>query len=101
MLTTIKQTEGANGRGAKRAITINGIRIDLTTAEHICTHPGGDANFEPSENFRRFNEELYRTPEGYWFIVRPLDPEEAEAWIIAQGDAQLARQIFPDDEDDD
>jgi hypothetical protein len=100
MLTTIKQTEGANGRGAKRAITINGIHIDLTTAEHICTHPGGDANFEPMDNFRRFDEHLYRTPQGYFFIMRPLDPEEAEAWIIAHGDEPLAKQIFPEEEAD-
>ena len=94
-LTTLKQPEGADGKGTRRAITINGIRIDPATTEHICTHPGGDANFEPMDNFRRFDEELYRTPQGYFFIVRPLDPEEAETWIIAHGDEALARQLFP------
>jgi hypothetical protein len=97
MLTVIKQTEEADG-GAKRAIRVNGIRIDLATAEHVSTHPGGDCNFEPEE-CRRFDEELYKTPEGYYFIVRPLAPDEAEAWIIAHGDEPLARQLFPEDED--
>jgi hypothetical protein len=81
-----------------RAITINGIPIDLTTAEHVSTHPGGDALFEPSENFRRFDEVLYRSPQGYFFVVRPLNPEEAETWIIAHGDEPVPRQLFPDDD---
>ena len=82
-----------------RAIKINGIRIDLTTAKRVCTHPGGDGNFSPMDNFRRFDEELFKAAEGYFFIARPLDPEEAEAWIIAHGDEVLARQLFPDDGD--
>jgi hypothetical protein len=86
------------GGDAKRAITINGIRIDPATAEHISGHPGGDANFYPMDNFRRFDEHLYRTPQGFFFVVRPLDPEEAEAWIIAHDDEPLARRLFPDDE---
>ena len=86
-------------RTQPKAVIINGIRIDPATAEHISGHPGGDANFEPMDNFRRFDEQLYRTPQGYFFIVRPLDPEEAEAWIIAHGDEPLARQLFPDDAD--
>jgi hypothetical protein len=73
-----------------RTITINGIRIDPATAEHICTHPGGDGLFDPMDNFRRFDEQLFQTPDDYFFIVRPLDPEEAEGWIIAHGDEPLA-----------
>jgi hypothetical protein len=46
------------------AIVINGIRIDLATAERICDHPGGDGLFEVMDNFRRFDEHLYRTPQG-------------------------------------
>jgi hypothetical protein len=98
MLTPLKQTDGANGRGARGGDVINGIRCDPALAEHICGHPGGDANFYPMDNFRRFDEHLYRTPQGYFF-VRPLDPEEAESWIIAHGDEPLARQLFPDDGD--
>jgi len=45
MLTALKQTEEANGRGAKGGDVINGIRCDPATAEHISGHPGGDANF--------------------------------------------------------
>jgi hypothetical protein len=82
-----------------KAPKINGIRIDLTAAKLISVHPGGDANFAPMENFRRFDEHLYRTPEGSFFIVRPLDPEETKAWIIEHDDEPLARQLFPDDED--
>ena len=51
------------------------------------------------DNFRRFDEHLYRTPVGFFFVVRPLDPEEAEAWIIEHDDEPLARQLFLDDED--
>jgi hypothetical protein len=83
-----------------RAIKINGFPIDLTTAKQVCVHPGGDANFYPMDNFRRFDEELYRTPQGCFFVVRPLDPEEAEAWIIAHGDEPLAKQIFPAEDAD-
>jgi hypothetical protein len=25
----------------------------------------------------RFDEELWRTPEGYWFVIQPLAPDEA------------------------
>src|SRR5215217_6608959 len=98
MLTTLKQPEGSDSKGRRRAITINGVRIDPGTAKHISTHPGGDGNFELNDNFRRFDEELYRTPQGYFFIVRPLDPEEAEARIIAHGDELLAREIFAGDD---
>jgi hypothetical protein len=77
MLTVLMQTEGENGRGARDGDVINGIRCDPSAAEHICGHPGGDANFYPMDNFRRFDEHLYRTPQGYFFIMRPLDPEEA------------------------
>ena len=99
MLTVVTQAEGTNGTEARRAITINGIRIDPATAEHISGHQGGDCNFEPMDNCRRFDEHLYRTPQGYFFIVRPLYPEEAEAWIIAHGDEALAQQVFPRNED--
>jgi hypothetical protein len=86
-------------RRSPQTITIDGIRIDPATATHISPHPGGDANFVPMDNFRRFDEALYRTPQGYHFIVRPLDPE-AEAWIIAHGDEPLARLLFPDEQAD-
>ena len=51
-------------------------------------------------SFRRFDEELYRTRQGYFFIVQPLDPGEAEGWIIAHGDEPLARQLFPFEDGD-
>jgi hypothetical protein len=100
MLTEVKQAVEKDDHGARGGVVINGIRCDPATAEHISGHPGGDANFYPSENFRRFDEHLYRTPQGYFFIMRPLDPEEAEAWIIAHGDEPLARQLFPAEDSD-
>ena len=96
MLTVLKQEEKIDCSAARRAITINGIRIDLATAKHITTHPGGDVNFDPHEE-RRFDEELYKTPEGYFFIVRPLAPDEARAWLEAHDDEALLQQMFPDD----
>ena len=88
MLTVLKKAEKTDG-GAKGAIKINGIRIDLATAEHFTTHPGGDCDFEPMDNCRTFDEELYKTAEGYWFIVRQLAPDEARAWLEAHDDEVL------------
>jgi hypothetical protein len=96
MLKMIKQTEEAGGNGARRAIIINDIRFDPATAAHIARHPGGDHTFDP-EDLRRFDEDLYQTPEGYWFIVRPLAPDEAKNWLEAQDDAALLRQTLPDE----
>jgi hypothetical protein len=93
MLTVVKQAEKTGG--AKRAITINDIRFDPATAERVCTHPGGDCDFDP-EDCRRFDEELYKTPEGYWFIPRPLAPDEARAWLEAHDDTVLLGRMFPD-----
>ena len=90
----LKQAEETDS-GVMRAIKINGIAIDLATAEHVSTHPGGDLRFDP-EQLRRFDEELYKTPEGYFFIVRPLAPDEARSWLEAHDEA-LLQQMFPDD----
>ncbi len=76
-------------------ITINDIRFDPATAAYVAGHPGGDCDFAPEE-FRRFDEQLYTTPEGYWFVVRPLAPDETRAWMVAHGDEVLLRQTFPD-----
>ena len=51
-------------------------------------------------SFRRFDEDLYRTRQRNSYMVRPLDPEEAEGWIIAHGDEPLARQLFPAEDAD-
>ena len=77
-------------------IHINDIAIDLATAEHVCTHPGSDYHFDP-EQLRRFDEVLFRTPEGYWFIVRPLGPDETRSWLEAHDDEALLHQTFPVD----
>ena len=82
---------------SKYAITINAIRFDPATAEYVAAHPGGDCHFTPEESCRRFDEYLYQTPEGYWFVVRPLAPDEARAWMEAHGDEVLLKWKFPDE----
>jgi hypothetical protein len=42
---------------------------------------------------------LYKTPAGYWFIVRPLAPDEVRAWMVAHDDEVLLRRTFPNNED--
>jgi hypothetical protein len=99
MLTALEQTEGENGRGARGGVVINGIRCDPATAEHIYTSVADDNCFT-GHRFRRFDEELYRNHDGFWFLVRPLAPDEAEEWLWDERhDTVLARRLFPDDED--
>jgi hypothetical protein len=97
MLTVLKQTEEAGGDRTGRAIVINDIRFDPATAAHIARHPGGNHTFDP-QDLRRFDEDLYQTPEAYWFVVRPLAPDEVRAWLEAHDDAALLRQTFPDED---
>ena len=72
-----------------RAIVINDIRFDPATAEYVAGHPEGDCNFAP-EDCRRFDEHLHKTPQGYWFILRPLAPDEVRAWMVAHDDEGIA-----------
>jgi hypothetical protein len=100
MLTVLKQTDGGNGRGVRGGVVINGIRCDPTMATHVYTSVAGDNCFT-GDGFRRFDEELYRNPDGYWFLVRPLAPDEAQGWLEDERhDSVLARQLFPGDEAD-
>jgi hypothetical protein len=63
------------------------------------TSVAGDNCFT-GDGFRRFDEELYRNADGYWFLVRPLAPDEAREWLWdGRHDQILARRLFPDDED--
>jgi hypothetical protein len=79
-----------------RGIVINGIRLDSATAKRVAGHPGGGSDFSPvPDNFRRFDEHLYQTPAGAWFVVRPLDPSEARAWLEAHDDTVLLHETFP------
>jgi hypothetical protein len=80
-----------------KTTTINGIRIDPGPAERVYTSVAGDNCFT-GEGFRRFDEVLYRNPDGYWFLVRPLAPDEAREWLQDdRHDPILAQQLFPDD----
>ena len=83
-------------RTQANAITINGIRLDPATAEYVAGHPGGDYDFD-SEQLRPFDEHLYTTPEGSWFIGRPLAPDEAKVWLEAHNDEVLLRRTIPAD----
>jgi hypothetical protein len=83
----------------RSVVTINGIRCDPTTAEHIYTSVAGHDCYV-GEGFRRFDEVLYRNRDGFWFLMRPLAPDEAREWLWdGHHDEVLARQLFPDDED--
>lgn len=76
---------------------INDINCDPNQAEHIYISPAGD-NCPTNDGFRRFDEVLYRNTSGYFFLVRPLAPDEAREWLEDdRHDSILARQIFPDD----
>ena len=97
MLMVLTQTEGANGGGARGGVVIDWIRCDPATAEFVYTSVAGDNCFT-GDGFRRFDEELYRNPDGYWFLVRPLAPDEAQEWMEdGRHDHVLARQLFPGD----
>jgi hypothetical protein len=65
-------------RTPPKNITINDIHFDPATAGYVAGHPGGDGHLEP-EDYRRFDEYLYKTPEGYWFILRGLAPDAVRA----------------------
>jgi hypothetical protein len=86
-------------RHRAKATVINGIRIDPTTAEHIYTSVAGDNSFT-GDGFRRFDEVLYKNADGFWFLVRPLAPDEAREWLWdGRHDQVLARRLFPGDDD--
>lgn len=69
--------------------TINGVLCDTTTAEIVFGRPGGCGN-----PWTRFDEMLYRSPDGWFFIVRPFDPDEAKEWM-GREDKALVEQYFP------
>jgi hypothetical protein len=84
-----------DGRGRAKGAVINGIACDPATATRIYTSTAGDNCFA-IDGFRRFDEELYQNHDGYWFLVRPLAPDEAQEWLEDERhDHVLARQLFP------
>ena len=85
-------------RNRRSAITINGIRLDPATAERVAGHPGSDLYFDPVQE-RRFDEHLYKMPEGLFFIMRPLAPDEAQEWLVAHDDTVLLSRMFPAEDD--
>lgn len=95
-LTIVTATERQQAQRGPRMAVINGVRCDPTTAEQVLTRNGGGPVMYAHE-LHRFDEVLYRNDAGYWFIVRPLDPEEAQEWIEGV-DQVCAQQLFPDAE---
>jgi hypothetical protein len=92
-------TTGDLARRRAKAAVINGINCDPATAESVYVAVAGDHCFTGT-GFRRFDEVLYRNGDGFWFLVRPLAPDEAEEWLWdPRHDEVLARRLFPDDED--
>lgn len=74
---------------------INDINCNPRDAEHLYISPAG-SNCFTHDGFRRFDESLYRNADGYFFLVRPLAPDEAREWLEDDGhDNILARQLFP------
>jgi hypothetical protein len=78
--------------------TINDIRCDPATAERIYTSPAGH-HCVTHNGFRRFDEVLDRNAEGFYFLVRPMAPDEARAWMSdPRHDTVLASRLFPADD---
>lgn len=76
--------------------TINDIPCNPDQAEWIYASPAGELCFVP-DGFRRFDEVLFRGPNGFYFLVRPLAPDEAREWLEnGRHDHLLARELFPD-----
>lgn len=76
--------------------TINEISCNPEQAEWIYASPAGSDCFT-HDGFRRFDEVLFRGPDGFFFLVRPLAPDEAKQWLENwRHDHLLARRLFPD-----
>lgn len=97
---------------------INGLRYDTTTAELI----GEASSSAYSTDFRYWEEELYRTRRGRWFLagkggpsshyavsvgnngwgggqrITPLTEAEAQAWAERHLDADTVAQHFSTEE---
>lgn len=82
----------------RSTIAINGIRLDPATGKRVYTAIAGDHCFTAESHC--FDEVPYRIRDGFWFLVRPLAPDEAREWLANdRHDPILARELFVDDED--
>jgi hypothetical protein len=95
---------------------INGYRYDTDKATEVATNSGGG---ESVRDFRYWEETLYRTPRGRWFVaggggpmstwakaiddkgsvsggsgVRPLTGAEARQWLEEAGETDAIEQYF-------
>jgi hypothetical protein len=86
----------ADRRSADNAV-IDGIRCDPAPADRVYTSPAGTDCYT-GDGTRRFDEVLYQNTDGYWFLVRPLAPDEARDWLGDwRHDSIHADQLFPND----
>jgi len=82
-----------------KATVINGIDCNPAAATRIYVSVAGDNCFT-GDGFRRIDEVLYWNDDGFWFLVRPLAPDEAREWLWdGRHDQVLARRLFPNDGD--
>jgi hypothetical protein len=91
-MSTHTAAPAATVTGPRGNTVINGIRRDTTTAERVLDETAGVFGLLGGT---RFDEVIYRNDQGFWFVVRPLDPDEARERIERVDEAE-ARRRFPD-----
>lgn len=82
----------ATATAVRTGAILNGFVCDPATAEHVITDSGGD---DRMGMFHALEGTLYQAPEGHWFVVRALTPDEAREWLECQGDKVLLRHRLP------
>ncbi len=93
---TMPEAPTTPGEDRSWCAVIDEITCDPAQAERIFSSPAIGDNFV-SDAHGRFSEVLFRNADGYWFLVRPLAPDEAREWLEhPHHDHILARQLFPD-----
>ena len=98
---------------------IAGKRYDTETAKRVAKYRNGLGRGD----FRNYNEELYRTPRGNWFLageggpmtkysqpcgdmtsggegIIPLTPEEARSWLESHDENEALERYFSDSIED-
>jgi hypothetical protein len=99
-MTTGTSTALTAPRGEKERAAngiIDDIRCDPRVSECLYISPAGH-DCHTHDGFRRFDEALFRNSDGFYFLVRPLAPDEAREWLEDdRHDSILARQLFPDE----
>lgn len=97
---------------------VDGLRYDTETAEHVAS-----ASYGYARDFASWNEDLYRTPRGAYFLhyeggpssryavpvpggrggssgIRPLTSAEALAWLEEHGETEAIEAHFGEEVQD-